>query len=273
MSRDLRGALTIVALLIGAPLVSVARAEEPATTVSSDLYDRYTADPAESYVVETSDAQTEDATVSSYEPQSVARAPGCRAFYPAVVGSAERSAAGTLCEQSDGSLRMVAAPWGNLRVDERPSGYCREYQQMMDDDGEERAAHGTVCWQTDGSWRVVRPATFAIGDAPRDISEPSYAARAPYPDEAYETFAPAPRVTRPAIVHEYHAPEPYFETRRREEPLRSARLYPAPSYAPRYRNVERAPSFGERIHRLFDWRRSYTRPRDQYRRYDRRDDD
>lgn len=268
MSRDLRGALSVIVLLIG---TLPALAEEPATTLPSTVYDRYTADPAESYVVEMSDAQaSDDAAASSYEPQRVAQAPVCRAYYPAVIGS-ERSSTGTICEQSDGSLRMVNVPSGDLRTDERLVGYCREYQQVIDGDSEARTAHGTVCWQAEGSWRVVRPATLTFADAPREIFESTYAAREPERD--YESFAP--RASRPATIEEYRAPETYYEPRRRmpmhEEPLRSARLYPVPSYAPNYRSVNRAPSFTERMHRLFDWR-SNTRSRD-YRRYDRRDND
>ena len=270
MSRDLRGALSIIVLL-GSTLPVLA--EEPTNILSPNVYDSYTADPAESYVVEMSGDQADEGggSVSSYESQSAARAPECRAYYPAVIGSA-RSSTGTICEQSDGSLRMVNAPSGDLRTDEQLVGYCREYQQAVDGDNDVRTAHGTVCWQSEGSWRVVRPATQTFADAPREIFESTYAAREPERD--YESFAP--RTSRPAIVEEYREPETYYEPRRRmpmhEEPLRSARLYPVPSYTPSYRSVNRAPSFGERMHRLFDWRRLNTRPRD-YRRHDRRDND
>ncbi len=82
-----------------------------APVLHSETYETYTADPSESYVVETSESQMSETMPSAWENARPA-AVTCQAYYPAIVGSASRSDAGTLCEQSDGSLRMVTAPMG-----------------------------------------------------------------------------------------------------------------------------------------------------------------
>jgi hypothetical protein len=263
MSRDLRGAFSVTVLCAGIFFAGAAAADEPLTASQSDVYDSYTADPAESYVVEMQDG------MPSEERQSAGRTPVCRAFFPAVAGHGAGFSSGTICEQSDGSLRMVTAPASDLRDDERASGYCREYQQMMDRGGDDSAAHGTVCWQTDGSWRVVRSASFEPRNVPREVFEPAYAARAPYTDEdapeIYERAAPRipPRISRPAIVEQYRTPEFYDPPRR----------FVTPRYAPTRRAEVYVPSFGERIHRLLGDRSRAPRPRFERRYSDRYDND
>jgi hypothetical protein len=145
--------------------------ESPATYSSEraappipESYDSYVADPSESYVTEGDDFSEPEAPRESHAQRD--SEPACREYYP--VGAAgDRS--GTLCEQPDGSLRIVTAPAEpprrNTAALDAPSQYCREYQQTIMDDGSPRTAYGKACWQRDGSWQIVSaPALAAVPD-------------------------------------------------------------------------------------------------------------
>lgn len=181
-----------------------------------ESYDSYVADPAESYVTE-GDQPEAETPVAALEPRRPPRqydqpsydqpsysqppqydpAPYCRAHYPVGPG---RDRSGTLCEQSDGSLRIVEAP--QVEISPRTVSaaasmrYCREYQQ------DESAAYGKACWQRDGSWQIVSAARGVPG---RD-----------YPRAYAYTAAPEPRVGPPArytprpVGRRLKRPEFYF---------------------------------------------------------------
>lgn len=182
-----------------------------------ESYDSYVADPAESYVTEgdAPEAETPVATQEPRRPQVEARryerppytqpqydpAPTCRAYYPVGPG---RDRSGTLCEQSDGSLRIVEAP----RVEISPrtvsaaaaQQYCREYQQ----DADAGVAYGKACWQRDGSWQIVTPARGVAGrDFPR-----AYAAAEPRFEPQWS--APARTYNPRPVERRLKLPEFYF---------------------------------------------------------------
>jgi hypothetical protein len=167
----------------------------------------YVADPSESYVIEGSFADEPD----SAAPVRAARdaGPSCRAYYPAGAG---RDRSGTVCEQTDGSLRVIAAPAftgapGAVGVP-RSSQYCREYQQTVSAGGRPRIAYGRACWQADGSWQIVTPPAIAAappgGWSTRAFSDRSWADAEPYdtpeieqPTYSADAFAPAYRYPPP----------------------------------------------------------------------------
>ncbi len=139
-----------------------AYSSERASPPVSDSYDFYVADPSESYVTEGEDFSQPEPPVA----QMASRAPrdsepACREYYPVGAGG-DRS--GTLCEQPDGSLRIVAAPAKSAHRSaaalDPPSQYCREYQQTIMDGGSPRTAYGKACWQRDGSWQIVSAPTL-----------------------------------------------------------------------------------------------------------------
>ena len=119
----------------------------------------YVADPTESYVVEGSSADESEPPQPARTAQQ--SSPSCRAYFPAGVAG-DRS--GTLCEQNDGSLRIVAAPAfsDTTRADApRSTQYCREYQQVVSAHGRPGVAYGKACRQADGSWQIVTPPVMA----------------------------------------------------------------------------------------------------------------
>jgi hypothetical protein len=131
----------------------------------------YVADPSESYVVEgtASDAdESEPAPARQTAQRDTQQAsPECRAYYPAGPAG-DRS--GTVCERSDGSLRVVAAPAARApfaAAVPRDVQYCREYQQVVSAGSYPRIGYGKACWQADGSWQIVT--------APAVIDTPAYA--------------------------------------------------------------------------------------------------
>jgi surface antigen len=134
----------------------------------------YVADPAESYVVEgtTSNADESEPAPARQTTQRAAQQASseCRAYYPA--GPAD-DRSGTVCERSDGSLRVVAAPAARppfAVTAPRTAQYCREYQQVVSTGGYPRVGYGKACWQADGSWQIVT--------APAIIETPQMSARA-----------------------------------------------------------------------------------------------
>lgn len=158
---------------------------ERASPFGAESSDSYVADPAESYVTE-GDAPEAETPVAALAPRppydrqqsdqpvydrpaygrpAYESAPYCRAYYPVGPG---RDRSGTLCEQSDGSLRIVEAP--RAEVSPRTvsaaasTQYCREYLQ----DAGVEAAYGKACWQRDGSWQIVSATLGVPGrDYPR----------------------------------------------------------------------------------------------------------
>lgn len=124
----------------------------------------YVADPTESYVVEGSpDDESEPPRPARSAQQS---SPSCRAYFPA---GAAGDRSGTLCEQTDGSLRIVAAPTftgaSGAMAAPRSSQYCREYQQVVSAAGRPAVAYGRACRQADGSWQIVTPPVMAEAPA------------------------------------------------------------------------------------------------------------
>ena len=205
--------------------------ERAAPPAPSDSYDSYVADPSESYVTEGSDVSDPqppmtppiappNARVAAAEPQRPA--PACREYYP--VG-ADRS--GTMCEQSDGSLRIVTAPTNDAPRSSYaalPSQYCREYQQTVMADGYPRTAYGKACWQRDGSWHVVTAPAFATGD---DRERGIPASAAPYYPQDYPQ---APRRNAPAPVQlERRASVESYQQRTAPVPSRSYTTRPTES--------------------------------------------
>lgn len=192
---------------------------ERASPPASESYDSYVADPAESYVVEGPDfSEPESASESSIMPLAAREprdsAPACREYYP--VGAAgDRS--GTLCEQSDGSLRIVTAPAQPPRrayaALEAPSQYCREYQQTVMDGGYPRTAYGKACWQRDGSWQIV------TAPAPTSMPDERAASRS-----RPSSYAALPRWNSPSSVL------PAQPQRRAYADASPPRRPPAPSY-------------------------------------------
>ena len=166
-----------------------AYSSERASPPVPDSYDSYVADPSESYVTEGEDfsePKSPIAPVASRAPREAE--PACREYYPVGAGG-DRS--GTLCEQPDGSLRIVTAPAEPPRrsaaAAPSPSQYCREYQQTVMDDGTPRTAYGKACWQRDGSWQIV--SASALTAAP---DERAYARSRP------SSYTPPLRWTTPA---------------------------------------------------------------------------
>lgn len=217
--RFVLGLAAVWALEAAAQDNSQSYSSERGAPLGMDTVDSYVADPAQSYVTEGDDDAPETPVASaepprprstghntreqydrfSYDRPQYDPAPTCRAYYPVGPG---RDRSGTLCEQSDGSMRIVEAP----QVETSPRTvsaaasmqYCREYQQ----DGVSGIAYGKACWQRDGSWQIV---TAALGVPGRD-----------YP-RAYAAVSPEPRVTAPArsykprpVERRFKMPEFYF---------------------------------------------------------------
>ena len=221
---------------------------EHASPPTSDSYDSYVADPGESYVVEGPDfSEPESRSESPVAPlaarESRESAPACREYYP--VGAAgDRS--GTLCEQADGSLRIITAPSEPPRRTyaalEAPSQYCREYQQTIMDDGYPRIAYGKACWQRDGSWQIVSAPALTTtpdgGERADPRSRPSSYAALPQ----WNTRGNTPTSALPAQPERRAYAEAY-------QPRPTPRRTPAPTYRPYESRILPEFYFGN----LFGW--------------------
>lgn len=179
-----------------------------------ESYDSYVADPAESYVTEGDQPEAETPVAAleprrpprPYDPSSYDRPSYCRAYYPVGPG---RDRSGTLCEQSDGSLRIVEAP--QVEISPRTVSaaasmqYCREYQQ------DENAAYGKACWQRDGSWQIVSPARGVPGrDYPRAYTVAPEARTYAYAAVPEPRVSPPARYTPRPVERRLKVPEFYF---------------------------------------------------------------
>jgi hypothetical protein len=164
----------------------------------------YVADPTESYVVEGSFSETDEPEPAPARQTVQQASPACRAYYPAGPAG-DRS--GTVCEQSDGSLRVVAAPTGNrpfsAATAPRTSQYCREYQQVVTAGGYPRTGYGKACWQADGSWQIVT--------APAVIETPAYAPpetdRRSYSADAFSPAYQRPQMPARAVAAQRTPPQ------------------------------------------------------------------
>jgi len=151
-----------------------ARPYEPLTPELSDTYDSYTADPSESYVAEPADDERDPRPPARTEQQSeeyeqafsgepAAAASRCHEFQQNVFVRGESvPAEGKVCQQSDGSWRLVSEPTraAGTRT-ARSFGICREYEQNVVVNDRSRTARGKACQREDGSWRIVTAPSLA----------------------------------------------------------------------------------------------------------------
>ncbi|MHB1203919.1 MAG: hypothetical protein ACYCZX_00005, partial [Rhodospirillaceae bacterium] len=151
--------------------------------------------------------------------------PSCRAYFPA---GAAGDRSGTLCEQTDGSLRIVAAPAftgaSGAMAAPRSSQYCREYQQQVSAAGRPRVAYGKACRQSDGSWQIVTQPVLA---------------EAPVDDRA-QAWSDVPAFESGETDHRAYAADSFAPAYQRPQtPARTVvapqRVSPSRAYSPPYR--------------------------------------